>query len=178
MKKKAIVWFIVVGVLLSPFLLIAVSQLPWIYYYHYNRVRERLEAIPGIQITDARRHEDVTLEDCWYRFRYGQSEEVELFLGESSDWDSPFDNEFDGIIFYRPYGSSTDGYERRIVSRARLAEWGITFHRLQDLVPQLEVLIPRLRDAGIVTDPEPRRCLALMWDLNWTRPSTASIERP
>ena len=169
-KPKLLLWFGLAVLIASPFVLIALSQVPYVYYYDFNQVRRHLEAIPGLVITDTRKHEDVTLEDCWYAFRFGSSEEVELALGETEDWEAPFTDEFDGVVFLRPYGSTPNGYERRVVSRARLLDWGVTFHRLADLVPHLETIIPRLREVGVVTDDNVSHALRLMWDLDSVRP--------
>jgi hypothetical protein len=169
-KVRLLIWSAVALLMASPVLFIVLSQLPFFYYYKYNRVRAHLEAIPGLIITDTRKHEDFTLEDCWYAFRFGESEEVELALSETEDWEAPFNDEFDGVVFLRPYGSLPNGYERRVISKARLLEWGVDFHRLADLVPHLKIIMPKLREVGVVSDEGVSHALHLMWDLDSVQP--------
>jgi hypothetical protein len=141
-KKRYLVLFIVgifcllVG---SPIALLALIQMPGIYYSEFNSIKARLEALPNTRIVDSWRHEDITLEDCGFDLQVRECEPIRIDFYEGGNWDRDFGT-LDGIIFSKPYNPATNGYETTPISSEELARAGIHVRSLTDLVAQLEAL--------------------------------------
>jgi hypothetical protein len=143
-RTRLVMVLILIIVAVGPFVPLLLSQIPFIYNRHYNRIKAQIEKLPETRIIDSWRHEDISLEDFGFDFQVRQCPPMRLDFYEGEDWDRPF-GVIDGITFSKPYNPATNGYETIPVSCEELDRAGIRVRTLADIVSRLEAVLAYLK---------------------------------
>jgi len=108
------------------------SMFPPFYYEQYNAVKNRLDAIDGLQIRDSWQHKDIRLEDCGFDININD-QNASLTFVDHQDWVALF-TKIDGIRI-----SMKD--HQRLVTSEQLISAGIEIDGLADVLENLESVI-------------------------------------
>jgi hypothetical protein len=127
---------------------------PPFYYADFDRARDQMSAIPGVQIIDDWQHHDVTLEDCGFTVRANDSEPVRIDFHEGEDWEMPF-KRVDGIIVSYPYNPRTNDYERVSFSARQLEDRGIDATNLGTVLQNVGSLLKFAEPRQVPHDTSP-----------------------
>jgi|TARA_B110000263_G_scaffold204350_1_gene184626 hypothetical protein len=104
------------------------GMFPPFYYAQYNSVKDKLEAIEGLQIKDSWQHEDIRLEDCGFDVEIGDRN-ASLTFTDHQDWVALF-TKIDGIRI------SMDG-QQRLVTCKQMKSAGLEIDGLRDVLENL-----------------------------------------
>jgi len=143
MKAAAIALFAILAIITGYFgvaYLVFPSLFPPFYYADFNRAREQLSAIPGVQIIDDWQHHDITLEDCGFTVRVNDSEPVRIDFHDGDDWTLPF-KQLDGITVSYPYNPRTNDYDEVSFSARQLRDHGIDATNLGSVLKEISRLL-------------------------------------
>ena len=108
------------------------GMFPPLYYAQYNSVKDKLEAIEGLQIKDSWQHEDIRLEDCGFAVEI-DDRNASLAFTDHQDWVALFDK-IDGIRI------PVDGHQR-LVTCEQMNSVGIKIDGLSDILVNLGSVI-------------------------------------
>lgn len=144
-----IAFLISIGVFLLiawPVLCVLFLTFPPFYNRHYNRIKDRLGALPNVQVIDSWRHEDITLEDFGFTLQVADEPPFMLCFWESAndDWYRIF-GPIDGLTV-RPELYAGD--EALHVSVEEFAQNGIIVHDLNSTVQNFSRVLELLKDEG------------------------------
>ncbi len=116
------------------------SLFPPFFYADYNRARESLERIPGVQIIDDWQHHDISLEDCGFTVKIGSSEPVGIDFYEGENWKTRF-WQLDGVVMSFPYNQATNDYEATYLNAKDFETIGIKLESLSDVLQNIEEVL-------------------------------------
>ncbi|MEM7455913.1 MAG: hypothetical protein AAF456_16295 [Planctomycetota bacterium] len=108
------------------------SFLPWFYYEEFNGVRNRLEAVEGLEIKSHWQHQDMTLEDCGFSVAV-DGIEVSLTFFDHQDWVGLFE-ETEGIVYEDESG-------QKYLTRDQLQRDGLNIEGLSDVLENLDAVV-------------------------------------
>jgi hypothetical protein len=148
--KTAAIAFSVMLAIIAGYFGVAYFMLPGLfppfYYADFNRARDHLSAVPGVQIIDDWQHHDITLEDCGFTVRVNGSEPVRIDFYDGDHWTLPF-RRLDGVTVSYPYNPRTNDYEEVSFSARQLRDHGVDPTNLgsvlQDIGKLLELATPK-----------------------------------
>lgn len=137
------------------------------YYADFNRARDQLSGIPGLQIVDDWQHHDITLEDCGFTVRVNDSEPVRVDFYEGNDWTLPF-KRVDGVTVSYPYNPKTNDYEEVSFSARQLRDSGINATNLGTVLQDIGKLLDIAKPVRVPRDksPSPGAWVRIYRDLN------------
>lgn len=98
------------------------------YYKDFNLIEQKLSEIPGLQIVDSWKQEEVVLRDCEFEIAINNASALLTFF-EHQDWVGMFE-QLDGIRF-------ENSIQTRFISSDQLRDAGIDVTGLTDLITQL-----------------------------------------
>lgn len=107
------------------------GMFPPFYYEQYNAVKNRLEAIEGLQIRDSWQHKDTRLEDCGFDVNI-DGQNASLTFVDHQDWVALF-GQIDGIRV--PMKD-----HQRLVTCEQIKSAGIEIDGLTDVLENLEAV--------------------------------------
>ena len=141
-ERKSRPWLVktllvVLVVVSCPAVYVLISQIPFVYYWHFNHIKSLVETLPDTKIIDFWRHEDISLEDFGFELQIRQNQPIRLDFYEGEDWYRNF-KKIHGILFSKPYNPASNNYETTPVSRKELARAGIRVSNLADVISQWE----------------------------------------
>jgi hypothetical protein len=120
-----------VAVLLALFAPIR-GMFPPFYYEQYNAVKNRLDAVDGLEIRDTWQHKDIVLEDCGFEITVN-GQNASLTFVDHQDWVALF-SKIEGIRI------PLNGHQR-LVTCEQLKSAGIEINGLADVLENLESVI-------------------------------------
>ena len=107
------------------------GMFPPFYYEQYNAVKNRLDAVDGLQILDTWQHQDMVLEDCGFDINI-DGQDASLMFVDHQDWVALF-KKIDGIRIPR-------NDHQRLITCEQLKSAGIEIDGLNDVLKNLESL--------------------------------------
>jgi len=128
---------------------------PPFYYADFNRARDQLSAVPGVQIIDEWQHHDITLEDCGFTFRVNESEPVQIDFSDGDDWTLPF-KRLDGVTVSYPYNPRTNDYEEVSFSARQLRDHGVDATNLGSVLQDIQTLLDVATPSPVPREANPR----------------------
>ncbi len=151
---------------------------PPFYYVEFNKVKANLESIEGVEILDNWQHHDISLEDCSFTVRTGESEAVSFELHQPDDWTAPFEH-LDGVMFTYPRFPGTSQHFGRVSLDAEaLRKAGIVEMNLKGVLRNLEkVLVVVKMQKESQEAPELRgEWMVIRYDLDRYETSSERVE--
>jgi hypothetical protein len=118
---------------------------PPFYYVEFNKVKANLESIEGLEILDNWQHHDISLEDCSFTVRTGESEAVSFELHQPDDWSAPFEH-LDGVVFtYPTFPGMSRHFGRVFLDAEALRKAGVGEVNLKGVLRNLEKVLAVVR---------------------------------
>ena len=158
MKAAAIAFSVLLAIIAGYFGLayfVLPCLYPPFYYADFNRARDHLSAIPGVQIIDDWQHHDITLEDCGFTVRVNDSEPIRIDFYDGDDWTVPF-RRLDGVTVCYPYNPKTNDYEEVSFSARQLRDHGVDPTHLGSVLQNIGKLLVRAVPKPAPRDESPR----------------------
>jgi hypothetical protein len=128
-----------------PFTALLGSQIPFIYYWDFNHTQAHLAALPDVVIKESWKHEDISLEDCFFTLQVRDCPRVRLDFLEGQNWRNLLKEASAVSVTWRD-GIHSESLHRSIDS-AELRGLGCRKPGVAEIIANLESILHRVEAA-------------------------------
>lgn len=142
---------ILVGAVMTLAYFIVPRQYFMDYYAGYKEARKSIQAVPGVEIIDEWKHEDIILEDCGFTVRVNGSENVRVDFLDGEKWQNRFTH-LDGVVMTSLYSTNGKVWDMSYLDANTLRTIGVNLGSLGDVLQNIDPVLSLARSRPRTTN--------------------------